>query len=115
MRRILIIAIVLAALPVFAGAPTTVVIEIDNMSCPVWARSIKEHLQQVPGVAKAVVSLRKKRATVAMKADANVDVDRLKKAISDAGFKPGAAVVQGVRRVHRENNFSQQSGDSEVP
>lgn len=95
MLRILIIAVVLVASPGFAGESTVVVIEIDNMSCPVCARSVTERLRQVPGVAKADVSLRKKRATVAMRADANVDVDRLKKAITDAGFKPGAAVVQG--------------------
>lgn len=67
------------------------------MSCPACARTVTEHLQQVPGVAKANVSLRKKRATVAIKANASIDIDRLKKAITDAGFKPGAAVIQKTR------------------
>ena len=97
MLRALTIAIVLATSPVFAGEPTIVVIEIDNMSCPVCARAVTERLRQVPGVTNADVSLRKKRATVAVKADVRVDVNRLKKAIIDAGFKPGTAVVQGTR------------------
>lgn len=97
MLRAILLTIFITAPPAIASEPTIVVIEIENMSCPVCARTVTERLQQVPGVAKADVSLRKKRATVSMKTDTRVDVDRLKKAITDAGFKPGAAVVQGAR------------------
>lgn len=97
MFRIALVVIVLTIAPAFAGDATVVEIGIENMSCPVCARTVAERLRQVPGVVTADVSLRKKRATVALAKNAPVDTAAMKQAIADAGFKPGAVVIHNNR------------------
>ena len=97
MLRTALFAFLLAVAPAYAGDAAVVEIGIENMSCPVCARTVAERLRKVPGVATADVSLRKKRATVALAENAPVDPATLKQAIADAGFKPGAVVIRGNR------------------
>ena len=43
----------LAITPAFAGAPRTVVLDVQNMTCALCPITVKKSLQQVPGVAAA--------------------------------------------------------------
>ena len=43
----------LAIAPAFAGAPQTVVLDVQNMTCALCPITVKKSLQQVPGVAEA--------------------------------------------------------------
>ena len=54
----------LAITPAFAGAPRTVVLDVQNMTCALCPITVKKSLQQVPGVADAKVDLDQKTATV---------------------------------------------------
>lgn len=72
---------------------TVVEVDIKNMSCPVCARTIGERLRATPGVVKAEVSLRRKKATVVLAPGQVPDPGRLKQVISDAGFEAVDATV----------------------
>lgn len=52
----------LAITPAFAGAPQTVVLDVQNMTCALCPLTVKKSLQQVPGVADAKVDLDQKTA-----------------------------------------------------
>src|SRR5262249_52155331 len=54
----------LAATSALAGAPQTVVLDVQNMTCALCPVTVKKSLQQVPGVADAKIDLEKKTATV---------------------------------------------------
>ena len=97
MLRTTLLLLFLIAASAMASETAVVVIEIADMSCPACARTVTQHLQKVPGAITADVSLRNKRATVVVATDAEVDIAKLKQAITDAGFKPGNALVEGRR------------------
>ena len=90
---IFLLGTLLSATPAVAEQ-TVVEIGIKNMSCPVCARTISERLRTVPGVAKAEVSLRRKKATVVLAPGQAPAPGRLKQVISDAGFEAGDATVR---------------------
>lgn len=73
---------------------TVVEIGIKNMSCPVCARTISERLRATPGVTKAEVSLKQKKATVVLAPGRIPDPGRLKQVIAEAGFEAGDATVR---------------------
>jgi len=75
----------LAIAPAFAGAPQTVVLDVQNMTCALCPITVKKSLQQVPGVAEANVDLDKKTATVSFDPD-RISTAALVKATTDAGY-----------------------------
>ena len=76
---------VLAITPAFAGAPQTVVLDVQNMTCALCPITVKKSLQQVPGVADAKIDLDRKTATVMFDPD-RTSTTVLVKATTDAGF-----------------------------
>lgn len=90
---IFLLGALLSATPAVAEQ-TVVEVDIKNMSCPVCARTIGERLRATPGVAKAEVSLRHKKATVVLAPGQTPDPARLKQVIAEAGFEAGDATVR---------------------
>ncbi len=87
MRGILVAAAVtaLVALQAFAGTPQSVVLDVQNMTCPVCPITVKKSLERVPGVADVKIDFHRKTATV------NFDPDKangaaLVKATTEAGY-----------------------------
>ena len=75
----------LAIAPAFAGAPQTVVLDVQNMTCALCPITVKKSLQQVPGVAEANVDLDKKTATVRFDPD-RISTAALVNATTNAGY-----------------------------
>jgi copper chaperone CopZ len=65
------------------------VVEANGMSCPFCAYGVKKHLLQLPGAEKVEVDLGKDQAVVDFAPDSKVTDEQIKKAVRDAGFKPG--------------------------
>jgi copper chaperone CopZ len=57
---------------------------IDGMSCAHCVRAVKDALERVAGVSRAVVEI----GTAHVEHDERVDRDALVRAITDAGFSP---------------------------
>jgi copper chaperone CopZ len=74
---------VLALLGLKKAGPTSCSIDIEGMSCKNCARKITESIKKVEGVSSVDVDVGKKKATIEGKAD----VDSIKKAVEDAGYK----------------------------
>jgi copper chaperone len=64
----------------------TVTLGISGMTCNGCVRSVTRVLSELKGVAKADVSLEGKNAVVAYD-PASLGVDRLKRAVEEAGFE----------------------------
>lgn len=75
----------LASTPAVAGAPQTVVLDVQNMTCALCPITVKKSLQQVPGVVDAKIDLEKKTAIVKFDPD-RASVAMLTKATTDAGY-----------------------------
>ncbi len=75
----------LAITPAFAGAPQTVVLDVQNMTCALCPITVKKSLQQVAGVADAKIDLDAKTATVKFDPD-RTSAAVLVKATTDAGY-----------------------------
>jgi periplasmic mercuric ion binding protein len=80
------IAAVLIALAGTAGAATrTVMLAVQNMTCPVCPITVKKALNGVAGVSHTEVSYERKDATVTFD-DTKTNVDALIKATTNAGY-----------------------------
>jgi mercuric ion binding protein len=75
----------LALSSAFAATPQTVVLDVQNMTCPVCPITVRKSLQKVPGVAEAKVDFDKKTATVRFDPD-KVAPAQLIKATTEAGY-----------------------------
>ena len=71
--------------PAFAGAPQTVVLDVQNMTCSLCPITVKKSLEQVPGVSSAKGDLGRKTATVEFDPDKAAPA-ALIKATTNAGF-----------------------------
>jgi periplasmic mercuric ion binding protein len=88
MTRILVATaalIITSATPVFAGAPQTAVLDVQNMTCSLCPITVKKSLEAVPGLSDARVDLGQKTATVKFDPD-KAGVATLVKATTNAGF-----------------------------
>jgi len=65
-------------------------IAVKGMSCPFCVYNVEKKLRALDGVQSADVDLKQGLARVAMQPGAAVDSARLREAIIDAGFTPGA-------------------------
>lgn len=68
-----------------AGTPKALVLDVQNMTCPVCPITVKKALEQVPGVTDAKIDFDHKTATVHFDQD-KVSPAQLTKATTDAGF-----------------------------
>ena len=68
------------------------IMTVESMSCNHCKMSVEKALSAVEGVKHAEVDLEKKTAAIALAKDVSDDV--LRKAVSDAGFEPGAITVK---------------------
>lgn len=68
------------------------IMTVEGMSCNHCKMSVEKALSAVEGVKHAEVDLEKKTAAIALAKDVSDDV--LRKAVSDAGFEPGAITVK---------------------
>ena len=89
MRRWLLVALLMAPLAALAGAPQTVVLDVQNMTCELCPITVKKALRKIPGVADARVDLNKKTATVTFDPE-KANIPALVKATTDAGFPSSA-------------------------
>ena len=64
----------------------TVELVIDGMTCGGCVRSVKNVLESIQGVTSAEVSLEKAQATVTYD-PAKADVNRMREAVTDAGYQ----------------------------
>ena len=72
----------------------TLEIPIQGMTCPFCADGLHRKLGKLPGVEKAEVSLKLKKARLTLEAGASVDQEVVRKAIIDSGFTPGKVEVK---------------------
>ncbi|MCA8175800.1 heavy metal translocating P-type ATPase [Burkholderia multivorans] len=77
------------------GAATTVLIDIDGMTCASCVSRVEKALAKVPGVTRASVNLATERATV--EASADVSAARLVEAVEQAGYQ--ATPIESARAV----------------
>lgn len=64
----------------------TTVLKVNGMTCGGCVRSVKNVLEGIPGVTSAEVSLEKAQATVTYD-PSKADVNRMKEAVTDAGYQ----------------------------
>ena len=85
MRKLLIS--ILAALPLvaLAGAPKTVTLDVQNMTCKLCPITVKKSLEKVSGVSAVKVDLDKKTATVTYDPD-KTQPEALTNATTNAGY-----------------------------
>lgn len=78
---------VLLALPVaaLAGAPQTVVLDVQKMTCALCSVTVQKALEKVPGVAEAKIDYDHKTATVRFDPE-RASPAALVKATTNAGF-----------------------------
>ncbi len=63
------------------------IIKIEGMSCDHCRMTIEKQLNSIEGVKDATVSLEKKNAEIEYD-DTKVNLEQLKKAIEEVGYKP---------------------------
>ena len=71
--------------PAFAGAPQTVVLDVQNMTCSLCPITVRKSLEQVPGVSSAKIDPSRKTATVEFDPDKAAPAI-LVNATTNAGF-----------------------------
>ena len=64
----------------------TTVLKVNGMTCGGCVRSVQNVLESIQGVSSAEVSLEKAQATVIYD-PAQADVNRMKEAVTDAGYQ----------------------------
>jgi copper chaperone len=64
----------------------TTVLKVNGMTCSGCVSSVRNVLESIQGVSRAEVSLEKAQATVTYD-PAKADVNRMKEAVTDAGYQ----------------------------
>jgi periplasmic mercuric ion binding protein len=68
-----------------AGAPQTVILDVQNMTCELCPITVRKALEKIPGVSDAKIDLGRKTATVKFDPD-KANVAALVRATTNAGF-----------------------------
>jgi mercuric ion binding protein len=68
------------------GAPKTIEIKVEGMTCPLCTMTIKKNLKKQSGVLKAKVKLNTNTATVTYE-EGSISQKKLLKAIEEVGYK----------------------------
>lgn len=71
------------------GQQTTIVAQVNGMSCPFCAYGLRKELLTIPGVTDVKVSLAESQASVTVDLSAKVTDEQIRHAIREAGFSPG--------------------------
>ncbi len=90
---VLLFAVLMISQPARADEPQIIEIEVTGMTCPFCVYGTEKKLNQLPGVDKAEVSLKAKKARIVMTAGETADLDAIREAITNAGFTPGEITV----------------------
>jgi copper chaperone CopZ len=77
-----------------AATAETLEIPIQGMTCPFCADGLHRTLGKLPGVEKAEVSLKLKKARLTLEEGAKLDQEAVRKVIIDSGFTPGKVEVK---------------------
>ena len=85
MRKLLIVFFTLVAFPVLAAVPTTVTLDVQNMTCAVCPIMVKKALEKMPGVSGVNIDFEKKTARVSFDPD-KTKSDALIAATTNAGY-----------------------------
>ncbi len=85
---LMLMGLFLLAGPVMAEPQEVLEIDVAGMTCPFCAYGVEKNLGKLPGVEKAQVSLKAKKARVVMKAGETPDETTIREIIRDAGFTP---------------------------
>lgn len=85
MRKCFAALLLCLAVPAFAAAPQTAVLNVQNMTCSMCSITIHKALDKVPGVIETKVDYEHKTATVTYDSD-KTNTSVLVKATTNAGF-----------------------------
>ena len=85
MRRLLLAGLLALPLVAVAGNTQTVLLDVQNMTCPVCPITVRKALDKVPGVSEAKVDYTKKTATVRFDPD-QANTAMLVEATTNAGY-----------------------------
>ena len=85
MKTLLAVAALCALSLSALATPTTVILSVPSMDCPVCPITVKTALTKVKGVSQADVSFDKRQATVTFD-DAKTNAAALTQATKDAGY-----------------------------
>ncbi|HZL52496.1 MAG TPA: mercury resistance system periplasmic binding protein MerP [Terracidiphilus sp.] len=85
MRKLLIATLTFLPLIAMAATPTTITLDVKNMTCATCPITVKKSLEKVSGVSTVKVDYGKKTATVTFDPD-KTKPDALTHATTDAGF-----------------------------
>lgn len=90
---VLLVNLLWLSTTVWAEDQQVVDIGVSGLACPFCVYSLEKNLRKLPEVDCAEVNLAENSARVVIKADHDVDLERIKQAIVDAGFTPGDATT----------------------
>jgi mercuric ion binding protein len=85
LRSFLILSLVAMPMVALAGAPTTVTLDVQKMTCPVCPLTVRKALEKVKGVSDVKVDFGNKTATVTYDPD-QAGPAALTTATTDAGY-----------------------------
>jgi copper chaperone CopZ len=88
-QRLLLTLLLALPLAGWAGDGQVVDIQVKGMSCPFCVYGVEKRLKGLPGVDSASVDLKLSRARIVMQPGQEPDLEKIRKAITDAGFTPG--------------------------
>lgn len=80
------------------------VVKVDGLACPFCVKGVEKHLKKVNGVEDVSTSLKKGTVRLGYTEDAEFDLERIRTAVVDGGFTPGAVTVTAVGRVARKDD-----------
>ncbi len=94
---------------------SSVIVDVDGMSCPFCAYGVEKRLKKVDGVKSVTVSLKGGTAILSPKREQAIDISQIPVAIKDAGFTPGKIniIALGTIKIDKENQMILQLNESE--
>ncbi len=76
-------------------------LQASGLTCSMCSKAVKTALEKVPFVEKVMVDIKNQEYNIALRKDAAVDFDALRKAVEDAGFSVAALkVTAAVDKLH---------------
>ena len=86
-------------IPAFAQDPSTQIsIRVDGLSCPFCAYGLEKKLKRLEGTEKVRIDIDRGVAEITVAEGKTIQEDRLKKAVTDAGFTPREITYQSVNK-----------------
>lgn len=82
----LFVVLAFLLMPIFAQAKT-IEMEVNGLVCAFCAQGIEKTMRSFPATEDVVVSLENRLVAVSLKDGQDISDDKLKKAITDAGYK----------------------------